>query len=223
MRDHLRLHPKNAERRSKGVALRALAAANPATKSTASWLHLPPVSRTTTTRRQRSPCKSSAYLRSLSSRVLPLTAPQRASSVVQREPRSEDFYAFLTLSHWKISFFLLTLEEVCTFRVLGLLCEAPAAPKPPGLYTTAIEPKHAHLRVPTLQRPPKFNEKTPQRGKNRTNFAAGEGKRSVFFGRSWGRAVLGVSWVGSPGGLQGLRGFKPRLTTSSPLNPSPPL
>ena len=34
--------PPNAERRNKGVASRALAAANPATKSAASWLHLPP-------------------------------------------------------------------------------------------------------------------------------------------------------------------------------------
>ena len=36
---------------------------------------------------------------------------------------------------------------------------------PPGFHTTAREPKHAHLRVRALHTPPKFNEKTPKRGK----------------------------------------------------------
>ena len=30
-------------------------------------------------------------------------------------------------------------RQMCTFGVLGLLCEAPAAPKPPGFHTTARE------------------------------------------------------------------------------------
>ena len=30
-------------------------------------------------------------------------------------------------------------RQMCTFGVLGLLCEAPAAPKPPGFHTTALE------------------------------------------------------------------------------------
>ena len=32
---------------------------------------------------------------------------------------------------------------MCTFGVLGLSFEAPAAPKPPGFHTTAREPKRA--------------------------------------------------------------------------------
>ena len=41
-------------------------------------------------------------------------------------------------------------RQMCTFGVLGLLCEAPASPKPPGFHTTAREPKRAHLRVPVF-------------------------------------------------------------------------
>ena len=37
--------------------------------------------------------------------------------------------------------------QMCTFGVLGLSCEAPAAPKPPGLHTTA----RAHFRVPAFK------------------------------------------------------------------------
>ena len=38
--------------------------------------------------------------------------------------------------------------------------------------------KRAHLSAPALQTPPKFHEKTPREGrKERTNFAAGEGKK----------------------------------------------
>ena len=40
----------------------------------------------------------------------------------------------------------------------------------------------AHLSAPALQTPPKFNEKTPQREKKRTNFAAGEKKKSEILG-----------------------------------------
>ena len=36
---------------------------------------------------------------------------------------------------------------------LGLSCEAPAAPKPPGFHTTAREPKSAHLRVLVMTKP----------------------------------------------------------------------
>ena len=39
--------------------------------------------------------------------------------------------------------------QMCAFGVLWLSCEAPAAPKPPGLHTTAREPKSAHFRGPT--------------------------------------------------------------------------
>ena len=49
--------------------------------------------------------------------------------------------------------------------------------------------KRAHLRAPALQTPPKFNEKTSQRGKKRTNFAAGGKKK---------REILGPPPFGAP-------------------------
>ena len=105
--------------------------------------------------------------------------------------------------------------QMCTFGVLGLSCEAPAAPKPPGFHTTAQEPKRVHLRV--LQNTTKIQREDPQRGK-RTNFAPGEGKKKSEIlggpgegrsregrsregrskeGRSWeGRSWEGRSWEG---------------------------
>ena len=59
---------------------------------------------------------------------------------------------FFSLSHLHFRSFSLSLcvfswfcggvwkrrgRQMCTFGVLGLLCEAPAAPKPPELHTTA--------------------------------------------------------------------------------------
>ena len=39
------------------------------------------------------------------------------------------------------------------------------ASKPPAFHTAAEEPKRAHFRVAALQTPPKFNVKTPKRGR----------------------------------------------------------
>ena len=72
--------------------------------------------------------------------------------------------------------------QVCTFGVLGLSCEAPAAPKPPGFHTTTREPKRAHLRVLVFNNTTKIKREDTQRGKNRTNFAAREGKKSEILG-----------------------------------------
>ena len=90
--------------------------------------------------------------------------------------------------------------QMCTFGVLGLSCEAPAAPKPPGFHTTAREPKRAHL---SLQNTTKIQREDTQRGKKRTNFAAGEGKKRAKFwavpgeGRPReGRSREGRSWEG---------------------------
>ena len=38
-------------------------------------------------------------------------------------------------------------RQMFTLGVLGLWCEAPAAPKPPWFHMTTREPKRAHLRV----------------------------------------------------------------------------
>ena len=59
--------------------------------------------------------------------------------------------------------------------------------------------KRAHLSAPALQTPPKFHEKTPQRGKERTNFAAGEGKKKS--------EILGGPAEGGPG-KGGIRGHR---------------
>ena len=51
--------------------------------------------------------------------------------------------------------------EMLTFGVLGLSCEAPAAPKPPAFHTTARTP-NVHM---AFKNTPKFHEKTLKRGK----------------------------------------------------------
>ena len=56
------------------------------------------------------------------------------------------------------------------------------APKPPGFHTTAREPKHAHLRAPALQTPPKFNEKTPRETQKERNFRWERAKKERNFG-----------------------------------------
>ena len=83
---HRLLHPKNAEPRSKGGAERARAPAMAFTNSTASWLHLPLVSRATTTNLQRSPATSSWYFRSLSRRARCKTAPLVCAAPAQAMP-----------------------------------------------------------------------------------------------------------------------------------------
>ena len=73
------------------------------------------------------------------------------------------------------------------------MCELwwPCLVGPPGFHTTVQEPKRAHFRVPALQTPPKFNQKDQKRGKKRTNFAAGEGKKRAKFWAVRRRAVPG--------------------------------
>ena len=54
------------------------------------------------------------------------------------------FVLFLSLSGCflvEFWFFQGRSPQMCTFGVLGLSCEAPAAPKPRGFHTTAREPK----------------------------------------------------------------------------------
>ena len=54
--------------------------------------------------------------------------------------------------------------------------------KPPGLHTTAREPKRAHLSAPALRTQPKFNEKTPREGrKERILRREREKKRAKFW------------------------------------------
>ena len=84
--------------------------------------------------------------------------------------------------------------QMCTFGVLGLV-------GPPGFHTTAREPKRAHFRVPAFKTPPKFNEKTPKRGRNNEHLWWEKGKKERNFGRSGGgRSGGGRSGGGQSGG-----------------------
>ena len=93
---------------------------------------------------------------------------------------------------------------------LGLSCEAPAAPKP------LREPKRAHFKVPALQTPPKFNEKTPrERQKERKWWREREEKREIlghpsgfspfgaqqFGSQQFGAQQFGVQQFGAPKGV----------------------
>ena len=98
--------------------------------------------------------------------------------------------------------FLVVFEAPGTFGVLGLSCEAPAAPKLPGFYTTAREPKRARLRVLVFKTPPQINEKTPREGrKERILRRERKKKKSEILGGPWRgrsmeRAVLGRRFSG---------------------------
>ena len=61
-------------------------------------------------------------------------------------------------------------------RALGLSCETPAASGPPGLHTTTRELQTYTFDGPGASNTTKIPREDPQRGKKRTNFAAGEGK-----------------------------------------------
>ena len=67
--------------------------------------------------------------------------------------------------------------QMCTLGLSGCRVEPrrPHQTGPPGLHTTAREPKRVHLRVLALQTSPKFHEKTQREREN-----------SVIFGRSGG-------------------------------------
>ena len=85
----------------------------------------------------------------------------------------------------------------------AVVCEPrrPSLVGPPGFHTTVREPKRAHLRVPVFKNTTKIQREDTQRGKKRTNFAAGEGKKKERnFGRSRGRGPReGGPGKGGPG------------------------
>ena len=58
-----------------------------------------------------------------------------------------------------------------------------------GSHTTAREPKRAHFRVPALQTPPEFNEKTPRETQKERNGGAGKGRKRAKFWAVRERAV----------------------------------
>ena len=74
---------------------------------------------------------------------------------------------------------------------------------------TAREPKRAHLRVPALQTPPKFHERTP-REEERMKIVAGEGQKRA---KCWavGRRGSGGGAVGEGVRRSGSQGERPNL------------
>ena len=92
----------------------------------------------------------------------------------------------------------------------AVVCEPrrPGLVGPLGFHTTTREPKRAHLSTPVFKNTTKFQREDTQRGKKRTNFCGGRGKKKSetlggpgegwswegrsWEGRSWGRAVPGA-------------------------------
>ena len=74
---------------------------------------------------------------------------------------------------------------------LGLSCEAPAAPKPPGFHTTAREPKRAHLSATALQNTTKIQREDPREGRKERILRREREKRAKFW------AVQGKGGSGS--------------------------
>ena len=106
---------------------------------------------------------------------------------------------------------------------LGLSCEAPAALGPPELHTNSI---HSHFRVPALQTPPKFHEKTPKEGRKNEN-CSGRGKKSAKFWVShpslplpFGAAFFWVR-VPNPFGATLFLGLGPSPCGPPPFGPPP--
>ena len=126
-------------------------------------------------------------------------------------------------------------RQMCSFGVLWLSCEAPAAPKPPGFHTTTREPKRTHLRVPAFKKPPK-NEKTPRertkseisdprRKKKARNFGlsggrGGPGEGAVLRGAVLGRGGPGEGGPGEGAGRWGPKTEKERAPTLFYFGPS---
>ena len=73
--------------------------------------------------------------------------------------------------------------QMCTFGVLGLLCETSAASGARRGFTRQPEnSKRAHLSAPALQTPPKFHEKDQQESEKRIKNCGGKGKKTRNFG-----------------------------------------
>ena len=81
---------------------------------------------------------------------------------------------------------------MCTFGVLGLSCETPAAPPDQAAGARTRQPensKRAHFRAPALQTPPKFHVRTPRERKKIENCGGRREKK---------REILGPPPFGAP-------------------------
>ena len=71
-----------------------------------------------------------------------------------------------------------------------------SAPKPPGLHTTAREPKRAHFRAPTFKNTTKIQREDPQEREERKKIMAGEGKKRA---KCWAVRRRALPVGGGPG------------------------
>ena len=86
--------------------------------------------------------------------------------------------SWIVRSKWTTDPPIVTASSI-TAVVLPRPCDCGASRfdrrTPPGFHTTAENSKRTHLRVPALQTPPKFHEKTPEREKE-----SEKKKREIF-------------------------------------------
>ena len=114
----------------------------------------------------------------------PSAGPPRRTAPPDRPPPDRPkFRSFFSLSRHSFHSFSLSCwsfslnfggvfedrdAQMCTFGVLGLSCETPAAPPDRAAGARTRQPensKRAHLSAPALQTPPKFHEKDQKRGR----------------------------------------------------------
>ena len=94
--------------------------------------------------------------------------------------------------------------EMCAFGVLGLSCEATAAPKPHGFHTTAESP-NVHISGARSSKHHQNSTRRPPKREERMKIVAGEGKKREILGgpaKGFQRrgSGLGVSGGGRSGG-----------------------
>ena len=122
------------------------------------------------------------------------------------------------------------VTPICeTSQIYCLSCETPAAPPDRAAGARTRQPensKRAHLSVPALQNTTKIPREDPQRGKKRTNFVAGEGKKARNVGPPTlrgstfrGSTLLGSTLLGSTLRAPTFTGFGPPPFGPPPFGP----
>ena len=98
-----------------------------------------------------------------------------------------------SLGVFLVEFWLFFLKRwdprMCTFGVLGLSCETPAALKPPGFHSTVGEPIRAFFRFPEFENTTQIQREDTQRERQRTNMRWERDKQ---------REILGAPAEGGP-------------------------
>ena len=157
------------------------------------------------------------------------------------------FRACFTLSRRKIRSFLpsggLLVEfwwclkrrdpQMCTFGLSGCRVKPQRLRGRMGFTRQPENSKRAHLSAPTLQTPPKFHEKTPER-EEKNEFCGGRGKKKreilglpPFGPPPFGPHPSGPHWIWAPGLLKKTNQLKitkkqltPKIQTINTKNPN---